>query len=355
MARLSDRGYRRTSLTGSVLVWSLVTSATGLCMTGAQLFFARFGVGIGEAGALPASHALIADTYPASKRSTALAFFTVGGPIGMLIAFGAGGWLNVHIGWRATFGLVGATGLLLALALRFCLPPDTLQSPAQRSSAKLDLVVIRRLTSDRAFLHLLIGISLSVLLLFGQTQWISPFFERSFPSHHATLGPTLAYTRMAAMVVGLLVGGLASDRFSREPILFMAIAYGLGFIPQVASYCVAELWEALALSSIAGFAISLAGAPSAASILNLAPASMRATASALSLMTSAIIGMGGGPLLIGYASDLLTPYFGDQALRYALILFNLVFTPWMLLHLVLAARSVRGRLPADIAAKDVVV
>ena len=67
---------------------------------------------------------------------------------------------------------------------------------------------------------------------------------------------------------------------------------------------------------------------------------MRALASAILFFVLNLIGLGLGPLLTGMISDLLEPSYGDQALRYALVIVVLVYI-WCAFHYAMAARDIR--------------
>src|SRR3546814_13807691 len=92
-----------------------MTAVCGLAQNFVQLLFARIGVGVGEAGCTPAAHSLIADSVTPEKRSSAIAFYGLGVPIGSLLGLIIGGIANDLYGWRVALMLVGDPGLLLAL------------------------------------------------------------------------------------------------------------------------------------------------------------------------------------------------------------------------------------------------
>src|SRR3546814_17411067 len=60
---------------------------------------------------------LITDSVPAEKRSSAIAFYGLGVPVGSLLGLILGGIVNDLYGWRIALMLVGAPGLLLALVV----------------------------------------------------------------------------------------------------------------------------------------------------------------------------------------------------------------------------------------------
>src|SRR5690606_268439 len=86
IATLADRWSRRNVLVLSILVWTLMTAMCGLAGGFAVLLLARIGVAVGQSGASPASHSLLADYFPAGRRATALAIFTLGAPAGSMLA-----------------------------------------------------------------------------------------------------------------------------------------------------------------------------------------------------------------------------------------------------------------------------
>ncbi|EEF23203.1 conserved hypothetical protein, partial [Ricinus communis] len=121
-ARIADRGVRKRLLVGILGLWSLMTALCGATHNYVQMFLARIGVGVGEAGCNPSAHSMISDIYPPGERAMALAVYSAGINIGVLLGFLGGGWFNQWIGWRGTFAALGLAGLmlvpLLALTLR---------------------------------------------------------------------------------------------------------------------------------------------------------------------------------------------------------------------------------------------
>ena len=100
IAWLADRRSRVNIIAGAIALWSLFTAACGLAQNYAQLILARMGVAVGEAGGIAPSYALIADFYPKARRARAMAFFSLGIPIGSALGIFFGGWLATHLSWR---------------------------------------------------------------------------------------------------------------------------------------------------------------------------------------------------------------------------------------------------------------
>ena len=72
---------------------------------------------------------------------------------------------------------------------------------------------------------------------------------------------------------------------------------------------------------------------------------MRAMASAILFLILNLIGLGLGPQLVGMMNDALAGTFGDEAVRYSLLLANFM-TVWAAIHFALAARTLRHDLEA---------
>lgn len=117
LGRLADKGSCTRILSVGVFIWSFLTAAGGAATNFTAMLLARLGVGIGEAACAPAANSMIGDLYPTERRARAIGLFTLGLPLGTLAAFGMGGWLAQHYGWRYTFYFAAVPGLLVALAL----------------------------------------------------------------------------------------------------------------------------------------------------------------------------------------------------------------------------------------------
>src|SRR5437763_10518706 len=118
LAAWADRSSRRNVLAWSCALWSAATGLCGMAVNFAMLFTSRVFTAIGEAGGSPPSHSLISDYFPKLKRGTAFSIYALAVPVGTSIGAAVGGWGTQHIGWRATFYLVGFPGIALALLVR---------------------------------------------------------------------------------------------------------------------------------------------------------------------------------------------------------------------------------------------
>ncbi|MED5547873.1 MAG: MFS transporter [Pseudomonadota bacterium] len=119
IAWFADRFNRTWIMTAALTIWSGFTALSGFAQNFMQLFLARVGVGVGEAGGVAPAYTIIADYYPPSKRARALAIYSLGIPVGS--AFGviagsqiAGGGISDALDWRSAFFIVGIAGIVLA-------------------------------------------------------------------------------------------------------------------------------------------------------------------------------------------------------------------------------------------------
>src|SRR6476469_4957297 len=119
LAYLADRTSRSAVIAGALAVWCGFTALCGSATAFGQLFLYRVGVGVGEAGGVAPSYALVADYFPPERRARALAIFSLGVPIGL----GGGSFIGAHLahlfGWRAAFVIMGVAGIILAPVLRW--------------------------------------------------------------------------------------------------------------------------------------------------------------------------------------------------------------------------------------------
>ena len=118
IAMLADRKDRSKIMAVSLALWSLMTMVCGFAQNFWQLFLARLGVGVGEAGGVAPAYTLISDLFPPERRARALALYSFGIPIGSATGIVFGGVIATLIDWRYAFFIVGALGLLIAPLFR---------------------------------------------------------------------------------------------------------------------------------------------------------------------------------------------------------------------------------------------
>ncbi len=348
IARLADRYSRVNIITISLSIWSLMTTFSGMAGNFYQLLAARIGVGVGEAGGSPPSHSLIADFVPIQNRSTALGVFSLGVPLGLLAGFLIGGWLEELYGWRIAFFAVGAPGLILAVILRLTLkePPrghsqGGVKQDAEQSSMKQ---VVRYMWGLRTFRHIAAGAALMGFAGYGVIQWLPSFLHRSHHMNGGEIGSWLALIIGVGGAIGAAGGGYLADRLSKRDMRWQlwlpALGASMGAPFAFGVYLSEMTAMALGYLFIPMIFISFYLGPAVAMTQTLAPVNMRATASAVLLFVINLIGLGLGPQAVGIMSDLLRPAYGDDSLRYAMLLVSMFYV-WGAYHFVLAAKTLR--------------
>src|SRR5690606_33387407 len=179
------------------------------------------------------------DSVPAAKRSSAIAFYGMGVPIGSLLGLVIGGIVNDIYGWRIALMLVGAPGLLLALAVVFLLREPrhnaAWQAEGSRAARGEPLAVgeaVREIFSSRAFVYILIAASVTAFLGYGKALWTISFFIRSHGLSTTEAGLSMAVVLGLAAALGTWLGGKAADVFGRRDkrhILTLP-AYGMALV-----------------------------------------------------------------------------------------------------------------------------
>ena len=345
IAMLADRSNRVWIMTVALGVWSAMTAACGFAQNFTQLFLARLGVGVGEAGGVAPAYSLISDYFPQEKRARALSIYSFGIPIGSALGILLGGVLTSYLGWREAFIIVGLAGLAIVPVFRLTMREPkrggldragALTSPASLGD------VARTIIGKPSFWGLSLGAASSSMMGYGLIFWLPSFFVRSYgealPEFFAWMpdflvpenpGPLLYASYFYASI--LLIGGLAgiwfggsmADRYGKDRKGAYAFVPACAFVATVPFFLLGvtahSLWIAFpAFLVIQALSLVWLG-PVLTAFQHLAPPNMRATASAIFLFINNLIGIGLGNLAIGAISDGLRAEFGDESLRYAIL------------------------------------
>jgi MFS family permease len=360
IALWADRGNRRNIIAYAITIWSGMTAVCGLAGNFAQLALARVGVGIGEAGSSPPSHAIIADLYKPDERSSAMAVYSLGAYFGVMIGFLVGAYVSVHWGWRSAFFVVGLPGLLISALVRFTLPEpprgfaEGLQAKPAPALKLPDVwsnigAGFRHLWYDLPSRHTVIGVTLVAFVGYGRIIWGPAFFERSFDMSRLQIGQYLAAVVGIVGGLGAMCGGMLADRLGTRDIRWRSWIVGIAKLlaaPLLVVFYLADKQTALLIYIPITLLNAFYLGPSFAVIQSRAPLEIRSLAAAIMFFIINIIGLGLGPQLIGILSDALRPEYGQDSLRYALLCTSFVGL-WAALHYFIAGRHMRsGNNPA---------
>ncbi|MGF7055223.1 putative MFS family arabinose efflux permease [Bosea sp. OAE752] len=211
LARASDRGSPRFVLVSCILLWSAMTALGGFAASFLLLAITRFGVAFGEAGAVPAGHALIARKIRPERRGLAIGLFAMGIPLGTMVGFAAGGAVGDTLGWRTALIGAGAIGGLVAL-LAFIVPGPTPTLAHTAANSEPFLQSSRRLLASPAFRWLFIA---AIFLGFAAAPFYAfsaPFLIRTHSFSASEVGLAFGLLQGLMGIVGTLLGGRWFDR-----------------------------------------------------------------------------------------------------------------------------------------------
>ena len=338
LGRLADRANRRNVIAGVLSFWSLATAACGLAQGYWQLFAARVGVGIGEAGCAPAAQSILSEVFPKERIGRALSTYQTAIPIGILIGLAGGGYLADQFHWRTVFMIVGLPGILVAIIIRVFLKEPERESSAAPEPMRRVLGTLFAMPTIRQ--HML-ACSIHTMTLAATATFNFAFMVRVHGLSNTEAGLIIGAVTGLAGGLGTYLGGYLGDRFAvRDPrwrIAWLAI----GAVVSVPFTIFAYLTPSLPLV-IAGLTIGVigsymyAGAAHAVAQSLVGP-QMRATTAASMLFSMNLFGYAGGAVVAGVISDL---FGGDDGLRYSLAVMN-GFLLWAAVHYALATRTYR--------------
>jgi MFS family permease len=342
LARAADRYNRPWIIAGCLTAWSGFTVACGYAQNFAQLLIFRGGVGVGEAGCTPTSHALIADYTPKTQRARALAFYAMGTPIGSLLGLALGGYLADTFGWRQAFLVAGLPGLIFAVMAVLTLkePRAMVKAAAAKTTEGMASFVdtFRYLAKKRAFWFLAFGAGVRAWLGYGIAPFLPSFFYRCHGPEMADLaarfgmkpqtfvGIAIGLMTGVGGAIGSWAGGQIADRwgakdlriFGSMPALAVLVAAPLVFF----NYLTPNGALALGLTIIPSILGTLWYGPVYSSAQGMVPQNMRAMSASIMLFVINFLGLVCGALSVGAFSDLFNKGLGmgsAEGVRWALI------------------------------------
>jgi MFS family permease len=324
IAQYADRGQRVRVLAASLAFWSIMTSLCGFAVGFGSLFLARCGVGVGEAGGLPTTQAIVSEYSPSDWKVSALALPIFASGIGQALAAALGGVIADRLGWRFAFWIAGIPGVLLAL-----LVIATVRSqqdrliPTKVVARGLPLrTSVKTLMSKPSLVLLFAGLSVASIGVYGGNAWAATFLMRTFKLSASTVGPSYAAVAGPVFMVGSLLGGLLPDllpgRHMRSAWWVVIASFALNIPFSLAFFFSANFGWALVAAGGSILALALYPAPTIALIQQLSGPRLRATGVAVFLAITNLVGLGLGPYIIGQLSDRFDTSLGSDSLRPAL-------------------------------------
>ena len=360
IARWADIGNRKNILSLAVILWSGMTALCGAAVGFYSLFFARLGVGVGEAGGSPPTYSLIADYFKPSERARAMGVYMVGAALGTGGGLIIGGILGEMLGWRTTFLVLGIPGVLLGLLFFF-----TVKAPqrgrldageAKDKQAKDINKTLKSLAANPVFIRISVSFAMLTKLGYAMAFWLAPIMLRNFDVSLGKVGLYLGLTYIAAGIPAPLIGGYLTDYMAKRD------ARWLAWIPAIAIVIVSvALWFCVMADSfevflsffvLAYFVFMIPQGASLSLLQSSLGAGERAVGASFALIINSLIGAALGPLLVGMLSDAMAADYGVKSLNYALIIVSIGASIIGSIFYLWTARAMSAELVPDIEPDD---
>jgi MFS family permease len=328
---LADKTNRVKVLSLSCAIWSAATMGCGLSASYPQLVTARMIVGFGEAGGVPPSYSILSDYFPTGRRGTAFGIYNLGPPIGAALGIAFGATIAAAFSWRRAFLVVGATGLVVALAILFIV-----QEPRRGGLDYRELDRGGRAAASQAgfwqtfamffarptIVLTALGSGATQFITYGLGNFATLFLMRE---KGMSLRQVAVYYALAVgipMTGGIFVSGRLIDRFTRNakqaygliPATSLALA-----APFYAGFVWADSWAVALLFLLFPMFLNFFYLSSSVALVQeeVRP-DQRAMSGALLLLVMNFIGLGLGPTYVGAASDFFRAAHPGHSLQFAL-------------------------------------
>jgi predicted MFS family arabinose efflux permease len=343
---IADRTNRVRLLSVACAVWSAATVACGMSANYAQLAAARMAVGVGEAGGVPPSYAIISDYFPSGQRGTALSIYNFGPPIGMALGIAFGASIAAAYSWRLAFVVLGAVGIGAALIVWLLVrEPVRGALDAPRADAAPEekapfWPTCRMFFSRPVLLRLSIATGVTQIVTYAILNFTTLFLMRE---KGMTLGQVAIYYSLLIVLcvsAGMYTSGRLIDRFAPRskaaygylPAVALTIA-----IPFFAGFVWAPDWPlALAFLAVPTFCNYFYLSPAVTLVQEEVRPHERVLCGALLLLVMNLVGLGLGPTYLGAVSDWFRPDYPEHSLQMAFYTLIPFYVFAVLLHLWLA-------------------
>jgi MFS family permease len=327
----ADKANRVNVVSCACALWSAATMACGMAGNYAQLVMARMTVGVGEAGGVPPSYAIISDYFPSGRRGTALGIYNLGPPIGAALGIAFGASIAAAFSWRHAFITLGGVGILTAIVFFLVVREPArggLDEAAPARNANLGAVTtdfvetLKMFFSRPTLLLAALGSGATQFITYGLGNFSTLFLMRE---KGMTLGEIAIYYALIigiGMGAGIFVSGLMLDKFTRRYkqayALLPAGSLTLA-IPFYIAFVWAPTWPLALLFLLGPTFLNYFYLSSAVTLVQeeVRP-DQRVMSGALLLLVMNLIGLGLGPTYVGAASDYFRAGHPDHSLQIAL-------------------------------------
>lgn len=304
---IADKFSRKWIIVGSLFVWSGVTFAMGYATAFNQLYVLRAIMGVSEALYIPAGLSLIADFHSTKTRSLAIGIHMTGLYMGQALG-GFGATVASEYSWQTTFHTFGLIGIIYSIVLIAFLRDKTYSKEGGVGS---DLIQMKKGSSLFSGLALLFtNISFWIILFYfaipslpgwATKNWLPTLFAENLNIPMTLAGPLSTITIAASSFIGVIFGGILSDRWVQKNLKgrIYTSAIGLGLtIPSLLLLGFGNsLVHVIGAGVCFGIGFGMFDANNMPILCQFVPANQRATAYGVMNMTGVFAG--------AYITDLL--------------------------------------------------
>lgn len=325
IAMLADRYDRRVVMAACILVWSIAVVACGLSPTFMWLFIFASLVGIGEAGAGPASYAVVGDLFPESQRNIANSVVAVGGRLGgSLGVFLAGVIVTAAAEWRPflpsgiadlsdwRLGFLAAAFFCpVAVVLILTLPKSAsgnVEGGAAAVAERAPILPFLR-ANARAQGGFIIGYGFAHFGLTSIGTWVPIIAARDFGQTPMQAGAWIGGMAFITTAVGFVIGTAALQFFRKRfgpqlPMLAMSAVLVLCAVASVFLYLAQSIPQLYAAWGVQATILMIVAIATPTIIQNMTPPNLRARLFAVGSLVAIAFGSS-SPIVVGLVSDLL--------------------------------------------------
>ena len=326
---LADRTNRVRVLSLACAIWSAATMGCGLTATYPQLVVTRMMVGVGEAGGVPPSYAIISGYFPSGRRGTALGLYNLGPPIGQALGIAFGASIAVAFSWRHAFVVLGAVGLAAALMVILLVreprgddiePPTGAEHPPAAETSRF-WGTVAMFFSRPSLVLVSLASGATQFITYGLINFTALFLmrEKAMTLHQIAIYYALVVG--VGMSAGIFASGRAIDRFTRRSKQAYALIPAAGLVlavPFFIGFVGAPTWPIAVALLIGPTFFNYFYLSSAVALVQeeVAP-NQRVLSGALLLLIMNLIGLGLGPTYVGAASDFFRASHPGHSLQFA--------------------------------------